>query len=154
MSSRVGKLKHEIKNKLIFPEEMYNTFIGSALICNYIFEQWPTEELKRVLKLWKTIKRNPTNYFTDIESIWNINKIYEIFKVKRTWDFPVCIVTSDFNCLVVPYSTDEDKIIPLPIREDCFYPATVRKAKSIQVVDWNGDLQSEENKSESSRKSE
>lgn len=155
MSSRAGKLKNDIKNRLIFPEEMYNTFIGSVLICNYIFEQWDEAELKRVLKLWKTVKRNPTNYFQDIESTWNINTILDVFKVKRTWNYPVCIVTSDFNCLCTPYATDEDKVIPLPIREDAFMPATVRKAKSIQVVDWDGEYtNNEENKSESTRKSE
>jgi len=147
MSSKAGKLSKAIKNKLMFPQEMYETFIGSALICNYIFEQWPEEEKQRVIKKWKTIKRNPSNYF-DFESTWNINKIYEVFEVKRTWNYPVCMVTSEFNALVLPYATDEDKVIPLPVREDALLPLTARKAKTIQVIDWEGDL-IEKDKSES-----
>lgn len=138
MSSKASKLSKTIHNKLMFPEEMYSTFIGSALICNYIFEKWDAAEIKRIIALWKTIKRNPSNYF-DVESTWNINKIYEVFKVKRTFDYPVCIVTSDFNCLVVPYAIDEDKVFPLSVREDGFLPATVRKAKSIRIIDWNDE---------------
>lgn len=153
MSSRAGKLSKEVKNKKIFPDEMYNTFIGSAVICNYIFEQWPEEEVKRIIKLWKTVKRNPTNYFKNIPDTWNIIKIWEVFGLKRSEDWPLCVVTSDFNCLCVPYAIDEDKVIPLTVREDGFLSATVRKAKSIIVVDWNG-VDNEENKPASFNQSE
>lgn len=152
MSSKAGKLAKSVNNKKLFPDAMYETFIGSTIICNYIFEQWNKEEVERVIKLWKTVKRNPTEYFKTIPDTWNILKIWEVFGLKRSADWPLCVVTSDFNCLCVPYATDEDKVIPLTVREDGFLPATVRKAKKIVVVDWEGT--NEENKPESITKSE
>lgn len=138
MSSKAGKLAHTI-NTRIFPDEMYTNFIGSVIITNYMFEQWEDVKLTEVKKLWKKIKKTPDTYFKTVEECYDILKIFEVFGLTRTWDYPVCLVTSDYGALICPYATDEDKIYPLPIREDCFYPTTIRKAKTIQVINWNNE---------------
>lgn len=128
-----------MKKPQIDINNLATNFIGSVLLMAICFEEKYASKVQKEKLYWKFIKasKNPTKYFKSIEDTWNINKILQAFEIKRTNDWPVCLVTSDINCLLCPYVTDEDNVIPLSPRTDGFPGYTLRHAKSIQVINWN-----------------
>jgi len=115
------------------------TFIGSVLLMASCFEDKYASKVQKEKLYWKYMKasKDPSKYFKSVEDTWNINKILQAFEIKRTHEWPVCLVTSEYNCLLCPYVIDEDNVIPLSPRSDGFPVYTIRHAKSIQVINWN-----------------
>lgn len=130
-----------MKKTVVQLNDMATTFIGSVVLMACCFEpEYNSDEFKQKM-YWKYTKmsKNPFGHFKTIEDTWNIEKILEAFELVRTWDWPVCLVTSDKGCLLCPYATDEDKIIPLSPRPDGFPVYTIRKPESIQLINWSKD---------------
>ena len=128
-----------MKKPVVAINNLATTFIGSVILCACIFEpKYQSEEEKiRLYWLYEKIGKKPKKYFNSVEDTWNIQKILEAFNIERTWDWACCMVTSDRNCLLTPYATEEDKIIPLPIRTDCLAGYTLKHAVKIQLIKWN-----------------
>lgn len=143
MSSKAKKIEKSLSS-LIFPKQMYETFAGSVIVCNYIFEgkTWEDGKLQEVRKLWSKVSAHPEKYFEENKDAYDMGKILKVFGLERTWEYPVVLVKSKLNALVMPYITDKDeegnlKVYPLPLREDMFLPYTARHPESIQVINWS-----------------
>lgn len=119
------------------------SFIGTVLLMAMCFEEeyQSDTEKSRLYWLYSKISKNPKKYFATLEDTWNIDKVLEVFDVKRTKSWQVCIVSSDKNTLLCPYVIDtsdenEHKIIPLTPRPDGMMIYTLKHAKQIVPVNW------------------
>lgn len=117
--------------KMTFPTSMYNTPIGSLIVCGYIFTDDKSNfDVKGISSLWKKIEKNPLKYITfglDDENF--IDKCFDLFKIKRPEDFPIAMVVSKFNMLFVPYIDGKT----YPVREDGFIPYTLNVGKVYPI---------------------
>lgn len=127
-----------MKKPAVELNNMASTFIGSVVLMATCFEPELNSPEKQCDLYWKYIKmsKKPQKYFKDTKDTWDINKILDAFGIERTWEWPVCLVTSDKNCLLCPYTTDEDKVIPLSPRIDGLPGYTLRHVESIQLIKW------------------
>lgn len=132
MSSLHSMKKEIAKNTLMFAPDMYNNLLGSVIISAYILsEEKPVVSV--INKMWRTIKKNPklVDFWLDDPDF--IDKSLELFAMKRPENFPVAMVQSNFNALVMPYV--EGQLFPL--REDGVYPMTASKGK-IYPINFTG----------------
>lgn len=125
-------MKKEIaKNNLLFVPEMYNNLLGSLVISAYILsEEKPS--LTETKKIWRQLRKNPKKVDFWIDDPDFIDKALGLFGMKRPDYFPVAMVQSDFNALIMPYI--DGKLYPL--REDGVFPMTASKGK-IYPIDFN-----------------
>lgn len=130
--SSLHSIKKEIaKNNSMFVPEMYNNILGSIIISAYILsEEKPS--LTETKKMWRKIRKNPKMVDFWLDDPDFIDKALKLFGMKRPDYFPVAMVQSDFNALIMPYI--DGKLYPL--REDGVFPMTASKGK-IYPIDFN-----------------
>lgn len=131
MSSLHSMKKEIAKNNLLFVPEMYNNLLGSVVISAYILsEEKPS--LTETKKIWRQLRKNPKKVDFWLDDPDFIDKALKLFGIKRPDYFPVAMVQSDFNALIMPYI--DGKLYPL--REDGVFPMTASKGK-IYPIDFN-----------------
>ena len=116
------------KNNLTFAPDMYNNLLGSVIISAYILSGKETDSVY-INKMWREIKKNPklVDFWLDDKDF--IDKALDLFAMKRPENFPVAMVQSNFNVLVMPYIDDQ----LFPLREDGVYPMTAKKGKIYPI---------------------
>lgn len=115
----------------MFAPEMYNNLLGSVVISAYILsEEKPS--LLEIKQKWRQLRKNPKKVDFWLDDPNFIDKALELFEMKRPDYFPVAMVQSDFNALIMPFI--DGKLYPL--REDGIYPMTASKGK-IYIIDFN-----------------
>lgn len=94
--------------KLKFPENMYNSTLGSFLVTKVILGKMTEEDARKEWKKRRKYKDRLLDFGEDTSNM--------------------CIVKSKFNTLVMPYYVPEGETEPviLPLREDGIYPTTFR----------------------------
>ena len=130
MSSLHSMKKEIAKNSLTFAPDMYNNLLGSVVISAYILsEEKPIPVV--INKMWREIKKKPNmvDFWLDDKDF--IDKALDLFAMKRPENFPVAMVQSNFNVLVMPYIDGQ----LYPLREDGMYPLTAQKGK-IYPIDF------------------
>ena len=128
MSSLHSMKKEIAKNSLRFAPEMYNNLLGSVVISAYILsEEKPS--LTETKKIWRQLRKNPKKVDFWIDDPDFIDKALKLFGIKRPDYFPVAMVQSDFNALIMPYI--DGNIYPL--REDGVFPMTASKGKIYPI---------------------
>ena len=131
MSSLHSMKKEIAKNNLMFAPEMYNNLLGSVVISAYILsEEKPS--LLEIKKKWRQLRKNPKKVDFWLDDPNFIDKALELFEMKRPDYFPVAMVQSDFNVLIMPFV--DGKLYPL--REDGIYPLTASKGR-IHIIDFS-----------------
>lgn len=131
MSSLHSMKKEIAKNNLLFAPEMYNNLLGSVVISAYILsEEKPS--LLEIKQKWRQLRKNPKKVDFWLDDPNFIDKALELFEMKRPDYFPVAMVQSDFNALIMPYI--DGNIYPL--REDGVFPMTASKGK-IYPIDFS-----------------
>ena len=128
MSSLHSIKKTIAKNSLTFAPDMYNNLLGSVIISAYILSGKETDSVY-INKMWREIKKNPklVDFWLDDKDF--IDKALDLFAMKRPENFPVAMVQSNFNVLVMPYIDDQ----LFPLREDGVYPMTAKKGKIYPI---------------------
>lgn len=59
------------------------------------------------------------------------------FNIEEVKKIPLCVVESDFNTLIMPYTECEDgTILPLPLNQEGVYPNSYWHANKIRVLDF------------------
>ena len=113
---------------------MYNNLLGSVIISAYILSGKETDSVY-INKMWREIKKNPklVDFWLDDKDF--IDKALDLFAMKRPDNFPVAMVQSNFNVLVMPYIDDQ----LFPLREDGVYPMTAKKGKIYPINFTNTD---------------
>lgn len=131
-------MKKEIaKNNLMFVPEMYNNLLGSVIISAYILsEEKPS--LTETKKKWRQLRKNPKKVDFWLDDPNFIDKALKLFDMKRPDYFPVAMVQSDFNALIMPYI---DGTL-YPLREDGVFPMTASKGK-IYPIDFTNNKDGE-----------
>lgn len=115
----------------MFAPEMYNNLLGSVVISSYILsEEKPS--LLEIKQKWRHLRKNPKKVDFWLDDPNFIDKALELFEMKRPDYFPVAMVQSDFNALIMPFV--DGKLYPL--REDGVFPMTASKGK-IYPIDFN-----------------
>lgn len=131
MSSLHSMKKEIAKNNLLFVPEMYNNLLGSVVISAYILsEEKPS--LLEIKQKWRQLRKKPKKVDFWLDDPNFIDKALELFEMKRPDYFPVAMVQSDFNALIMPYI--DGNIYPL--REDGVFPMTASKGK-IYPIDFS-----------------
>lgn len=131
MSSLHSMKKEIAKNNLMFAPEMYNNLLGSVVISAYILsEEKPS--LLEIKQKWRQLRKNPKKVDFWLDDPNFIDKTLKLFVMKRPDYFPVAMVQSDFNALIMPYI--DGKLYPL--REDGVFPMTASKGK-IYPIDFS-----------------
>ena len=129
MSSKARKLsKQKIGGGLKFPVEMYNTTVGSIVICGIMFTKGELD-YKKIRAKWRQFKKAKDLF--DIKDPLLIDKVLEWFGLKRPHHFPVAMVVSPYNILFAPYDKKRKRILPL--REDGFTGPTLRHGKVYPI---------------------
>lgn len=149
MSSRANKIEKGVKHSLhVFKDvEMYNNILGSFLISMYILrstDKTPAELCKfykAEKKRWLKGKANEDTWMQDIvdklnEKVVDTPDGHFIEHTGKTY-IPygkIAFVTSDWNCLIVPYvDIGKGKQI-LPIREDGLLGPTLSTGKVHEII--------------------
>lgn len=131
MSSLHSMKKEIAKNNLLFAPEMYNNLLGSVAISAYILsEEKPS--LLEIKQKWRQLRKNPKKVDFWLDDPDFIDKALELFEMKRPDYFPVAMVQSDFNVLIMPYIDGN----LYPLREDGVFPMTASKGK-IYPIDFS-----------------
>lgn len=123
------------------------SFIGTVLLMAICFEkeEQTDEEKSRLFFAYQKIAKNPKKYFASIEDTWNIDKVLEVFEIKRTMAWQVCLVSSDVGTILCPYIEEETenekgekimKMTPLSPRPDGFPVYSLRHAKKVIKIKW------------------
>ena len=129
MSSKAKRLsKQKIGGGLKFPVEMYNTTVGSIVICGLIFSRQPVD-YKKIRAKWREFKKQTDLFKWEDKDL--IDKVLEWFGLKRPKYFPIAMVQSPYNALFCPY--DKKLKMVLPLREDGFAGPTIRYGKVYPV---------------------
>lgn len=131
MSSLHSMKKEIAKNNLMFAPEMYNNLLGSVIISAYILsEEKPS--LLEIKQKWRQLIKKPkmVDFWLDDPNF--IDKALGLFGIKRPDYFPVAMVQSDFNALIMPYIDGQ----LYPLREDGVFPMTASKGK-IYPIDFS-----------------
>lgn len=129
MSSRVRKIQ-KLGTALKFPVEMYNTTVGSIVICGLMFNRKEINynEIREKWKKYKTSKKE-LFYFEDPNLI---DTVLNWFGLERPKYFPIAMVQSPYNILFCPYDKKLRRVLPL--REDGFAGPTIRGGKVYPIV--------------------
>lgn len=122
--------KNITKNVLLFAPDMYNNLIGSTVISAYILSK-EKPDAKEINKKWRYYRKHPGKINFWIEDPDFIDKALALFGMKRPENFPVAMVQSNFNVLIMPYFDGQ----LFPLREDGIYPMTASKGK-IYPIDF------------------
>lgn len=135
-TKRVGKKVGKLGGGLKFPVEMYNTTVGSIVICCLIFIKKEVD-YKRIRALWRKFKAQVEKGEEpfDIEKATFIDDVLKYFELRRPIYFPVAMVSSGFNVLFAPY--DKKYKMVLPLREDGFAGPTLKYGK-VYPIQWHG----------------
>jgi len=139
MSSLHSMKKEIAKNTLMFQPDMYNNLLGSVVISAYILSDDKT--LPVVINgMWNKIKKHPklVDFWLDDPNF--IDKTLDLFAMKRPDYFPVAMVQSEFNVLIMPYINDQ----LFPLREDGVYPLTAKKGKIYPISFTNNTCGTDE----------
>jgi len=129
MSSKARKLqKQKIGGCLKFPVEMYNTTIGSIVICGLIFAK-EKADYKEIRKKWREFRKEKDLFKWEDPEL--VDHVLEWFGLKRPKYFPIAMVQSPYNVLFCPY--DKKLKMVLPLREDGFTGPTLRYGKVYPV---------------------
>ena len=123
------------------------SFIGTVLLMAICFEkeEQTDEEKARLFFAYQKVSKHSQKYFASLEDTWNIDKILEVFEIKRTLGWQVCLVSSDMGTILCPYIEQETenekgekvtKTIPLSPRPDGFPTYTLRHAKRVHKIKW------------------
>lgn len=132
MSSTAKKVEKAVLggcNK--FPNEMYNTTVGSLVICGIMFSKKEVD-FKVIRKQWKSYKKTPDMF--DLADEDFIDKTLQYFGIERPRYFPIAFVQGITNCLFAPY--DKKHKLLLPLREDGFKGPTLRHGK-VYPIEFN-----------------
>lgn len=117
----------------MFVPEMYNNLLGSVVISAYILsEEKPS--LLEIKQKWRQLRKNPKKVDFWLDDPDFIDKALKLFDMKRPDYFPVAMVQSDFNALIMPYINDT----LYPLREDGVFPMTASKGK-IYPIDFTNN---------------
>lgn len=132
IGKRVGKLGGGLK----FPVEMYNTTVGSIVICCLMFTKKDVD-YKNIRALWRKFKAKAEKGEQpfDIEKESFVDDVLKYFGLHRPIYFPIAMVTSGFNVLFAPYDKKYKRVLPL--REDGFAGPTLKYGK-VYPIQWHG----------------
>jgi hypothetical protein len=132
LGKKIGKLGGGLK----FPVEMYNTTVGSLVICCLMFTR-KAVSYKRIRALWKKYKAQVERgaEVFDFAKETFVDDVLSYFELHRPIYFPVAMVTSGFNTLFAPYDKKRKTIYPL--REDGFIGPTLKYGK-VHPIQWHG----------------
>ena len=129
MSNKAKKIeKQKLGGCLKFPVEMYNTTVGSIVICGLIFARHEVD-YKKVRAKWREYKKQTDLFKWEDPDL--IDKVLQWFGLKRPHYFPIALVQSPYNALFCPY--DKKLKMVLPLREDGFAGPTIRYGKVYPV---------------------
>lgn len=132
MSSKTRRLqKQKMGGGLHFPVEMYNTTVGSIVICGIMFTKGELD-YKNIRAKWRAYKKSDGLFSLEDKDL--IDKVLEYFGLKRPKYFPVAMVVSPYNVLFAPY--DKKLKMVLPLREDGFSGPTLRHGK-VYPIEFN-----------------
>lgn len=135
-ANKIGKKLGKLGGGLKFPVEMYNTTVGSIVICCLMFTRKEVD-YKRIRALWKQFRADMekgVNPF-DMQKETFVDDVLKYFELHRPVYFPVAMVVSDFNILFAPYDKKWKRVLPL--REDGFTGPTLKYGK-IYPIQWHG----------------
>lgn len=135
-ANRVGKKVGKLGGGLKFPVDMYNTTVGSIVICALMFTS-RVVDYKKIRATWRKLKakiEKGENVF-DIEKASFVDDVLKYFSLHRPIYFPVAMVVSEYNILFAPY--DKKYKMVLPLREDGFMGPTLKYGK-IYPIQWHG----------------
>lgn len=132
IKKRVGKLGGGLK----FPIEMYNTTVGSIVICCLMFTKKDVD-YKKIRATWRKFKAavEKGEELFDIEKASFVDDVLKYFDLHRPVYFPVAMVSSGFNVLFAPYDKKLRRVLPL--REDGFAGPTLKYGK-VYPIQWHG----------------
>lgn len=131
-ANKIAKNKAKLGGGLKFPVEMYNTTVGSIVICGIMFTKGELD-YKKIRAKWREYKK--------VENLFNLNdeklvdKVLEWFGMKRPHYFPIAMVVSPYNVLFAPYDKKIRRVLPL--REDGFTGPTLRYGK-VYPIEFSG----------------
>lgn len=135
-ANKIAKEKRKLGGGLKFPVEMYNTTVGSIVICGLIFNRNVDVDYKKIRAKWKDFKKNGENLFT-LQDEKVVDKVLEWFGLKRPHYFPIAMVVSPYNVLFAPYDKKLRRVLPL--REDGFTGPTLKYGK-VYPLQFNGKV--------------
>lgn len=131
MSNKCKKIQ-KLGCSLKFPVEMYNTTVGSIVICGLIFSRKEID-YKKIRAKWKEYKTKKDLFSFDDPSL--IDTVLKWFGLERPKYFPVAMVQSPYNVLFCPYDRKYKTVLPL--REDGFIGPTLRYGK-VYPIQFDG----------------
>lgn len=139
MSSKANKIKKSVGKLgggLKFPIEMYNTTVGSIVICCLMFTKKEVD-YKKIRATWRKFKAavEKGEEPFDIEKTSFVDDVLKYFDLHRPVYFPVAMVSSGFNVLFAPYDKKYRRVLPL--REDGFAGPTLKYGK-VYPIQWHG----------------
>lgn len=135
-ANKIGKKVGKLGGGLKFPVEMYNTTIGSIVICCLMFTKKEVS-YKDVRAKWKKLMTNVNKGEMpfDMEKETFVDDVLDYFELKRPFYFPVAMVVSGYNILFAPYDKKNRRVLPL--REDGFSGPTLKYGK-VYPIQWHG----------------
>lgn len=135
-AKKIGQSVGKLGGGLKFPVEMYNTTIGSLVICCLIFTRKEVS-YKKVRATWKHLMAEVNKGVTpfDMEKSTFVDDVLAYFDLHKPIYFPVAMVVSDYNFLFAPY--DKKNKMVLPLREDGFMGPTLKYGK-VYPIQWHG----------------
>lgn len=128
MSSKAKKIQ-KMGCCLKFPVEMYNTTVGSIVICGLIFSRTEVD-YKEIRAKWRRYKASKADLFS-MEDPKLIDTVLNWFGLERPNYFPIAMVQSPYNVLFCPYDKKLRRVLPL--REDGFSGPTIRYGKVYPI---------------------
>lgn len=135
MSSRARKtVKGVLGGGLCYPVEMYNTTVGSIVICGLIFTKKVVDK-KAIRHKWVEYKKSKDLFSFEDPKL--IDHVLEYFGLERPKYFPIAMVQSELNVLFCPY--DKKRKMVYPLREDGFTGPTIRYGK-VYPIDFDKDI--------------
>lgn len=135
-ANRVGKKVGKLGGGLKFPVEMYNTTVGSIVICCLMFTK-KNVDYKRIRALWRKFKAEVEKGAEpfSFEKATFVDDVLKYFELRRPFYFPIAMVVSSYNVLFAPYEKKYKRVLPL--REDGFTGPTLKYGK-IYPIQWHG----------------
>lgn len=135
-AKKVGKKVGKLGGGLKFPIEMYNTTVGSIVICCLIFTKKDVDyrKIRATWRKFKTSVEKGEEPF-DMKKVSFVDDVLKYFDLHRPVYFPVAMVSSGFNVLFAPYDKKYKRVLPL--REDGFAGPTLKYGK-VYPIQWHG----------------
>jgi hypothetical protein len=135
-ANRIKKSVGKLGGGLKFPIEMYNTTVGSIVICCLMFTKKDVD-YKKIRATWRKFKAavEKGEEPFDIEKASFVDDVLKYFGLHRPVYFPVAMVSSGFNVLFAPYDKKYRRVLPL--REDGFAGPTLKYGK-VYPIQWHG----------------